>query len=169
MRENLCCENSLGLACKIMTSEPDTIRSVRELLESQSTLTLATVDEHGNPDAVSLFFFLRNGSGLTLYWLSSADSRHSLNLRARPRVAVAIYACVNRWEKIRGAQLEGTATEVSDPLERREIIAGYRRRFRLGTLLSAAISQSTLYAFRPSWVRYTDNSRGFGYRAEMEM
>jgi uncharacterized protein YhbP (UPF0306 family) len=150
-----------------MTSELDTIRCVRELLESESTMTLATVDEHGSPDAAPLFFFLRND--LTLYWLSSADSRHSVNLRARPQVAVAVYASVNRWEKIRGVQLEGTATEVSDPQERREIIAGYRRRFRLGALLSAAIMQSTLYAFRPSWIRYTDNSRGFGYHVEMEM
>jgi uncharacterized protein YhbP (UPF0306 family) len=151
-----------------MTSEPDTIRWVRELLESQSTMTLATVDEHGNPHAAPLFFLLRNDH-LTLYWLSSADSRHSINLRTRPRVAVAVYASVNRWEKIRGVQLEGTATEVSDPQQRREIIAGYRRRFRLGALLSAAITQSTLYAFRPNWIRYTDNSRGFGYHVEIEM
>jgi uncharacterized protein YhbP (UPF0306 family) len=151
-----------------MTSdEIDTIRCVRELLESQSTMTLATVDEQGHPDAAPLFFFLQND--LTLYWLSSADSRHSINLRTRPQVAVAVYASVNRWEKIRGVQLEGTATEVSDPQQRREIIAGYRRRFRLGVLLSAAITQSTLYGFRPRWLRYTDNTRGFGYHVEMEM
>ncbi len=151
-----------------MTSdELDTIRCVRELLESQSTMTLATVDEQGHPDAAPLFFFLQND--LTLYWLSSADSRHSINLRARPQAAVAVYAPVNRWQKIRGVQLEGTATEVSDPQQRREIIAGYRRRFRLGVLLSAAITQSTLYAFRPRWLRYTDNARGFGYHVEMEM
>ena len=56
-----------------------------------------------------------------------------------------------------------------DGESRREIIAGYRRRFRLGALLSVAIAQSTLYAFRPSWIRYTDNSRGFGYHVEIEM
>ena len=150
-----------------MTSKLDTICCVRELLESQSTMTLATVDEHGNPDAAPLFFFLRND--LTLYWLSSADSRHSINLRARPQAAVAVYASVNRWEKIRGVQLEGTATEVLDSMQRREIIAGYRRRFRLGALLSVAIMQSTLYEFRPSWMRYSDNSQGFGYRVEIKM
>ncbi len=156
-----------------MTSdELDTIRCVRDLLQSQSTLTLATVDEQGHPDAAPLFFFLQNDlpqNDLTLYWLSSADSRHSINLRVRPQAAVGVYASVNRWEKIRGVQLEGTATEVSDPRQRREIIAGYRRRFRLGVVLSAAITQSTLYAFRPRWLRYTDNARGFGYHVEMEM
>lgn len=151
-----------------MISQPDTLGSVRELLESQSTLTLATVDENGHPIATPLFFFLRDDD-LTLYWLSSADSRHSANLRARRQVAIAVYASVNRWEKIRGVQMEGTVNEVPDPVLRREILAGYRRRFRLGMLMSAAISQATLYAFRPNWLRYSDNSRGFGYRDEMQL
>ena len=76
-------------------------------------MTLATVGEHGNPYVAPLFFLLRDD--LTLYWLSSADSRHSIHLRARPQAAVAVYASVNRWEKIRGAQMEGTVSEVSDP------------------------------------------------------
>lgn len=39
-----------------MTSELDTIRRVRELLEPQSTMTLATVDESGDPDTAPFFF-----------------------------------------------------------------------------------------------------------------
>ena len=150
-----------------MTSEPETIRAVRELLEAQTTMTLATADEHGNAFATPLFYYPQ--SDLTLFWLSSADSRHSANLRVRPQASVAVYAPVNRWKKIRGAQLQGTVSEVSDPQQRRQIIAGYRRRFRLGALLSAAIMQSTLYAFRPNWIRYIDNSKGFGYRVEMDV
>ena len=88
-----------------MTSELDIIHAVRELLESESTMTLATVGGDGNPYIAPLFFLLRDD--LTLYWLSAADSRHSLHLRARPQAAVAVYASVNRWEKIRGAQMEG--------------------------------------------------------------
>ncbi len=156
-----------GFLAADMTSELDTIQAVRELLESESTMTLATVGEDGNPYVAPLFFLLRDD--LTLYWLSSADSRHSIHLRARPQAAVAVYASVNRWEKIRGAQMEGLVSEVSDPQRRREIIASYRRRFRLGVLLSVAIRQSTLYAFHPTWIRYLDNSKGLGYRVEMEM
>lgn len=93
---------SAGCFLDDMTTEPDTIADIRELLESQSTMTLATADEHGQPHASPLFFYLRED--LTLYWLSSADSRHSANLRTRPQASIAVYAAVNRWEKIRGVQ-----------------------------------------------------------------
>jgi uncharacterized protein YhbP (UPF0306 family) len=63
--------------------------------------------------------------------------------------------------------MEGDVREVSDARERRAMLAGYRRRFGLGAALSAAIAQATLYVFRPSWIRYLDNGRGFGYKAEI--
>ena len=148
-------------------AERDTLAAVRDLLESQSTMTLATTDDQGRPYATPLFFLLR--PDFTLCWLSSADSRHSSNLRRRPQAAVAIYASVNRWEKIRGVQMEGAVEEISDAAERRAIMAGYCRRFRLGTVLSVAIAQATLYRFRPSWIRYLDNARGFGYKAELSV
>jgi len=148
-----------------MTAKLDTIACVRELLQSQSTMTLATVDDRGRPHATPLFFFPHRD--LSLCWLSSADSRHSLNLRARPRASVTIYATVDRWEKIRGVQMEGAVRQISEAAERREIMAGYRRRFGLKTALSAVIARATLYAFRPHWIRYLDNGRGFGYKAEI--
>ena len=145
----------------------ETQKAIEALVQGQSTLVLSTVNADGTPHATPLFYLA--GEELELYWFSDASSQHSANLTRDRNVAVAVYASVNRWEKIRGVQLEGTANEVSDPQQRREIIAGYRRRFRLGALLSVAIAQSTLYAFRPSWIRYTDNSRGFGYHVEIEM
>jgi len=148
-------------------AELDTLACARELLESQSTMTLATVDDHGQPYATPLFYFPR--PDLTLCWLSSAESRHSVNLRSRPRASVAVYASVNRWEKIRGVQMEGAVQEILDAVERRATLSAYRRRFRLGTVLSLAIAKATLYSFRPSWIRYLDNARGFGYKVELNL
>jgi uncharacterized protein YhbP (UPF0306 family) len=145
--------------------EIETLACARELLESQNTLTLATVDDHGRPCATPLFYLPR--PDLTLCWLSSADSQHSLNLRSHPLASVAVYAAVNRWEEIRGVQMEGAVQEIADASERRETLSAYRRRFRLGTVLSLAIAKATLYSFRPSWIRYLDNARGFGYKVEL--
>jgi hypothetical protein len=147
------------------SAELETLAGARELLQSQSTMTLATVDDHGRPCATPLFYLLRED--LSLYWLSSADSRHSANLRNRPQASVAIYAPVDRWEKIRGVQMEGAVQEITDSDERRRTISAYRRRFRLGTVLSVAIANATLYRFQPSWLRYLDNDRGFGYKVEL--
>ena len=145
----------------------ETLASVRELLESQSTMTLATVDGQGRPFATPLFYLPR--PDLTLCWLSSADSRHSASLRRNPRAAVTVYPVVDRWKRIRGVQMEGAVREISDKTERRQLLTIYRRRFRLGPVLSAAIRQATLYSFRPAWIRYLDNARGFGYKIELDL
>jgi uncharacterized protein YhbP (UPF0306 family) len=130
-------------------------------------MVLATVSDAGEPVATPLFYVC--GSGWSLYWLSSPDSRHSRNLGVHPRVAVTIFAEVSDWREIRGVQMEGVAAEVRDAGERAMILDAYRRRFALRSDLDAAIARTSMYVFQPEWVRYVDNSRGFGFREEMRL
>ncbi|MGA3027397.1 MAG: pyridoxamine 5'-phosphate oxidase family protein [Bryobacteraceae bacterium] len=127
---------------------------VRALLEGESTLVLATAANDGTPVATPLFYYPDHE--LDLYWLSAPGSRHSRNLSARPRVAVAVFAPVSHWKEIRGVQMEGAADAVTDPATRAAILARYRRRFALGPELDEAIEHSTMYVFRPEWWRYID-------------
>jgi uncharacterized protein YhbP (UPF0306 family) len=124
---------------------------VRALLERETTLVLATTANDGSPIATPLFYY--PDAELNLYWLSSAESRHSRNLLARPRVAVAVFAPVTDWKEVRGVQMEGMASAASDDA----ILAEYRRRFGLGAELDAVIARSTMYVFRPSWWRFIDS------------
>ena len=52
---------------------------------------------------------------------------------------------------------------------RRAIAEAYVERFRLGTLFQAAMVRSRLFVFHPRWVRYIDNSRGFGFKFELDL
>jgi len=124
---------------------------VRELIERETTLVLATTMEDGSPIATPLFYY--PDAELNLYWLSSAESRHSRNLRARPRVAVTVFAPVTDWRDIRGVQMEGRVYATSDDA----ILAAYRRRFRLGADLDTLIARSTMYVFRPAWWRFIES------------
>jgi len=126
-------------------------KRLRSLIEQETTLVLATTMDDGSPIATPLFYY--PDDDLNLYWLSSPESRHSRNLHARPRAAVAVFAPVTDWREIRGVQMEGTASAMSDDA----ILAGYRRRFRLGAELDAVIARSTMYAFRAEWWRYVDS------------
>lgn len=137
---------------------------IESLLASQSTLSLATVEDHGAPRVTPLFYV---AAGLRLYWFSSARSTHSRNLKKRPAVFAAIYPCTYEWREIRGLQMRGTASAVADRALRKSIAAAYRERFRLGAMFEARLSHSTLYEFRPAWVRCVDNSRGVGYKFEI--
>jgi len=124
---------------------------VGELIEAETTLVLATTADDGSAMATPLFYY--PDGELNLYWLSSAESRHSRNLVARPRVAVAVFAPVTDWREIRGVQMEGTAGATADEV----ILAEYRRRFGLGAELDGVIARSTMYVFRPERWRYIDS------------
>ena len=140
---------------------------VAALLRAQSTLALSTVDAEKAVSAAPLFYIAEED--LTLYWLSSTASEHSVNLLREPRAAVAIYRDTDNWKKIRGVQMRGVVAEVVDPAHRKRVIERYCERFQLGTVFRLAISQSALYAFRPAWIRYIDNARHFGYKFEIEL
>jgi uncharacterized protein YhbP (UPF0306 family) len=143
------------------------LQRVVDFLETETTLALATAAKDGSPCVAPLFYLPREGP--RLFWFSSSASQHSRNLRENPHAAGTVYCRTDDWKKIRGVQMRGSASPVSDPALRRGITKEYAERFHLGTLFAAAISKSALYCFQPEWVRYIDNSRGFGYKFEMSV
>jgi uncharacterized protein YhbP (UPF0306 family) len=145
----------------------DAIATVTAFLKAQSTLALATVAADGSPRVTPLFYLLEDGP--RIYWFSSAASEHSRSLRRNPAAAVTVYRDAERWREIRGVQMRGAARAVGDRALRRSIAESYAERFQLGKVLQAGIARSSLYVFEPSWMRYIDNSRRFGYRFEVQL
>lgn len=142
------------------------IDKVAEFLRAQSTLVLATATAPELPRATPLFYL--PGEELDLYWLSSTHSRHSANVVEHAQAAVGIFAPTFAWREIVGVQMEGAVTVVEGEA-RKPWLKLYSERFHLGMVLSIAMQQSTLYRFRPHWLRYSDNRRHFGYRFEIEL
>jgi uncharacterized protein YhbP (UPF0306 family) len=139
---------------------------VSGFLKTQTTLALSTTGDAGSPGVAPLFFL--PGEHLDLYWFSSPRSAHGRNLKRDPAAAVAVYCHAEGWADIRGVQMQGAVGVITGP-RRRAIANAYVERFRLGTLFRAAMVRSRLYVFRPRWVRYIDNSRGFGFKFEFEL
>jgi uncharacterized protein YhbP (UPF0306 family) len=135
------------------------LERIESLLRGQSTLALATVDEHGLAAVAPLFYIV--DEDLSLYWLSSEKSEHSQNVAREPRVAGTVYAETDQWKQIVGVQMRGMATVVAEEARRKLLIERYCWRFQLGRVFRLMIGQSTLYAFRPHIFRFIDNSRGF--------
>jgi uncharacterized protein YhbP (UPF0306 family) len=136
-----------------------------KLLSEETTLSLATTGEDGEASATPLFYIV--DKDLSLYWLSSESSRHSLNLTRPPRVAATVYRNAKGWRDICGVQIRGEAKIVTDPKQRKELLKAYCKRFNLGTALRVAVRQSTLYLLQPDFFRYIDNAKGFGSRFEL--
>jgi uncharacterized protein YhbP (UPF0306 family) len=138
---------------------------VAALLEAENTLTLATADESGLATAAPLFFIADDE--FCVYWVSSRDSLHSENLQREPRAAVTIYRHAENWKEICGVQMRGKASTVTSSVRRKDLIYAYSERLHLGTIFRSSLARSTLYVFRPDYVRYIDNSRRFGFKFEL--
>ena len=151
-----------------MSERGQDLQLVAALLAAQSTLSLATTNENGQAYVTPLFYYFVEPE-FALCWLSSADSQHSRNLARNSAAAVTVYRQTEKWQEICGVQMTGQAVRIEDRARRKTIVAGYMKRFHLGTIFRLAISRSVLYAFRPAWIRYLDNSKRFGYKTELTL
>jgi hypothetical protein len=138
---------------------------IAALLDEETTLALATADEDGEPAVAPLFYIVDDE--LSLYWLSSESSLHSLNLKRTSRAAATVYRSARSWRQIRGVQMRGTVSRIDDPKRRAKLVKAYCERFKLGTVFRLAMRQSALYALRPEFFRFIDNARGFGAKFEL--
>jgi uncharacterized protein YhbP (UPF0306 family) len=148
-------------------SREEILQAIDRLLKSQSTMVISTCDHTGVPHATPLFYL--TGNQFELYWFSSPSSIHSSNVAKVPEASVAIYAATDQWQQIRGAQMRGTVYKITQRTQRREISRAYCTRFDLGILFRAVMAKSSLYVFRPCWVRYLDNTRRFGFKFEADL
>ena len=142
------------------------LERIAELLHGESTLALATTGLDGFPHIAPLFYV--SGDNFALYWISSIDSLHSRNLSANRSASACIYRPTENWQEIRGAQMRGQAESVLDN-SRARIVDRYRSRFRLGDEFGQMMARHELYRFEPAWIRYIDNSLGFGYKFEFSV
>src|SRR3954453_13203625 len=61
---------------------------VREILNANSHVVLATADADGVPWASPVWFAREDSE---LYWMSHPGARHSQNIAVRPRIAMVVF------------------------------------------------------------------------------
>ena len=148
-------------------NEPDIRQVIREFLETQSTLALATVNTAGHPETAPVFYV--SDDQFNLYWLSGTQVAHSLNLNAHSQASGSVYPTIWQWTDIVGLQIKGVAQAISDERVREQILLIYLRKFQLPPSFDSLIASSTLYVLRPTWLRWVNNSVQFGYKIELDL
>lgn len=145
------------------------------LIQTESTLTLATADETG-PWSAPVYFVALDGR---FYFFSSPQSRHIRQAAASGRAAASLFHQADSWQAIRGIQMTGTLERVGSVAVSLKAIAIYLQRFPFTREffpddsdpdLDAFFSRfkARLYAFTPTAVYYIDNRLGFGTRQQMD-
>lgn len=151
---------------------------LQSFLQSQSVLSLATADADGPWSAPVLYVADLQNKQPTLYFLSSASSRHIKSLPDNGLTAGSIYAAyASDWQAIQGVQMQGLIAPLTDS-ERTQFEMLYFSRFpeiskiidnpssHQETKIAGAFKNSTYYRFSPTYIRVTDNSDAFANRQE---
>jgi len=150
-----------------MTEDP--LQHIHAFLAQHSTMTMATIGPDGAPQATDVYY--AETGDLGLYFVSIPGSRHARNLARDPRVAATIHADSTRWRDIRGVQLEGVCSRVTDE-ERVAAWAHYTAKFSFmlaDAALAGALQKVDMYRVTPHWLRWIDNTAGLGHNPEWRL
>ena len=142
----------------------DTRARVIAYLEAHNTLTLAT-ENNSIPFACSLFYV---NDELDLYFVSETKTRHALNIEENFSVGVTISEDHRDWLTIQGIQLDGTC-EALGAVQTARPLALYVKKFPFVATLGAAMAKVKFFKITPRWVRFIDNTRGFGFKEEIDL
>jgi len=131
------------------------------ILNHVDDMTIATVREDGFPQATTVTYV---NEGLTIYFITTADSQKAQNLAKNDKVSLTINRTYENWDEIEGLSMSGHATPIRDPEEIE----------RIGTLLLEKFPQAAQYEttagtelsfFRiePKVISILDYKKGFGH------
>ena len=84
---------------------------VRQFLEQQRVVNIATIGPSGMPHVVAMWYALVDGD---IWFETKAKSQKVVNLRRDPRISCLVEAG-HTYDTLRGVELEGTAEIVDDP------------------------------------------------------
>ncbi|MCC6580277.1 MAG: pyridoxamine 5'-phosphate oxidase family protein [Phycisphaeraceae bacterium] len=143
-------------------------------LDRWRTAGLATVDEKGNPYATNLYFAR---DGLSLYFVSSLETRHGHHIIRSPKVAMTVYADNDNPMFIQGVQMVGLCVPVfaapeGDAKHWQRAWDAFTGRFPFAAdqpLFREALLQECFFKFTPTWVKFLDSRKGFGFKFEKDL
>lgn len=122
-----------------------------KFIRKHHVLTLATVNGEGMP-YVANCFYAYDAKRNMLVFTSDTTTRHGAEMAANGSVAISIVLETRVVGRVQGLQIVGTAERGDDEARR-----SYIKRFPY-----AAAAPLELWMVRPSMMKLTDNTLGFG-------
>lgn len=123
-----------------------------KFLKRHHVLTLATLSADGAPYCANAFYAY-DAKRNRLIFTSDNATQHAQDMAANARVAASVVLETRIVGKVQGLQICGTAVR-GDESDRK----AYIRRFPY----AAAIGELHLWSIEPDFMKYTDNTLGFG-------
>lgn len=122
-----------------------------KFIAKHHVLTLATTDDSGIPYVANCFYAYDAKRNIFIF-TSDETTAHGAHLASRKDVALSIVLETRIVGRVQGLQVVGIAERGDEEAKRR-----YLRRFPY-----AAAAPLTLWMVRPTYLKLTDNTLGFG-------
>lgn len=151
--------------------ELDLLQTVATFLAVCRTACLATIDDDGAPHAANVQYassgITEDVTSLSLIFVSAPSSAHAWHIARRPDVALTIYAHDDRPEQIHGLQIHARCATV-EASQRDVALMPYLAKYPFVNEppYRDALERQSVYRVEPTWIRWIDNRRGFGFRQE---
>lgn len=149
-------------------SERDPRQLALDYLATHQVMTLATSGP-GGVWAAAVFYV---NDGFNLIFLSAGHTRHVLNFTAVPQVAATIQEDYRDWQPIKGIQLEGQVSLLTN-VSRETSISRYLQKFpflaQADAKMQNALAKVNWYLLQPERLYFIDNSLGLGHRDEIRL
>ena len=126
-------------------------KRITDFIKRHHVLTLATVSSDGEPYCAACFYAYDKERN-RLIFTSDDTTRHAQQMLQNSKVAIGITLETRIVGKVQGVQICGIALR-GDEEDKRE----YIKRFPY-----AAVAPLNLWAVKPSFIKLTDNTLGFG-------
>ena len=123
-----------------------------KFLKRHHVLTLATVSAEGEPYCANAFYAY-DAERNRLIFTSDDSTRHAQDMITQSRVAASVVLETRIVGKVQGLQICGNALRGDDDDRK-----AYIRRFPY----AAAIGELHLWRIEPDFMKFTDNTLGFG-------
>lgn len=131
-------------------------KEISAFIAEQKVATVACVED-GQPYCFNCYYSFLEQEGILVY-KSSFNTRHESILKKNPIVAGAIIPEQIEVATIRGIQFEGVLLDESLDLTMKASAAYYLR------FPYAMAVPGKLYALQLNTIKFTDNTRGFGFK-----
>ena len=153
------------------------IQRIELSLTNHYTISIATAAKEELWSASVIYV---SDQKLNIYFISFDESKHIQDILKNKRVSATINQDVSDWMQIKGLQLQGVAYKVPEQ-HRKNILNAYRQKFdSIHQLLdlpktddekkiAKQFNSISLFCFEPDWIRFLDNSLGFGSKEEIEL
>jgi uncharacterized protein YhbP (UPF0306 family) len=159
-----------------MTDDQKLKRLALELINQQSTMTLATARDNISW-AAPVYYVLYKSS---FFFFSDPSSRHISEAIQSKQASAAIYPYADTWQDIKGIQMSGRIKQLGPGITAVQAIRAYTRKFAFtrdffepGQTLNLEnfIKQFKVRFYRmdPQVIYYLDNQIKFGFREEIKL